>query len=202
MGAMVLSCSSDDNNNNPPATCDEAVAATAAAQQAYDEATNENFVQKCNAYKDALEDEIAVCGDESGDLQDIIDGLDCTEPTTSNGAITMGVGSAPLAFDVITVTTTGTTRHVHGEKSTSTSYSIDFDVEVGQTGNNKILNFHLNLLNHDYVPMVGEVLGVEWTNNVSVNTASQINATFHGYVESDTTINQQEILNGVADIDF
>ena len=72
-------------------------------------------------------------------------------PTTT-GTLSMSLGSAPLVFDEITVTTSGTTRHVHGEKSNTTLYEIDFDVEVGQTGANKINNFKLRLLSHTYTP--------------------------------------------------
>src|SRR6476660_6364789 len=121
---VLFACSSDSNNDNPE-TCDEASAAVVVAAQAFEDATAENYVDLCNDYKDALQDQIDICGDPTGSLQDMIDGLDCTVPTTT-GTLSMSLGSPPLSFDVITVTTTGTTRHVHGTK-TNTTYEIDFD---------------------------------------------------------------------------
>jgi len=197
---MIFSCSSDDNNTSP-ATCDEAIAASAAAAGAFDAATDENYVQLCNEYKDALEDQIDVCGDDSGDLQDIIDGLDCTLPTTT-GTISLSVGSAPLVFDMITVTTTGTTRHVHGEISNSTSYEIDFDVEVGQTGADKINNFEIRLLSQTYTPSIPAVFGFDWASNITVNSATSVVGTFEGEVVNESETSAQELHDGVIDIDF
>src|SRR5688572_25690796 len=94
---VMLSCNSDDDNE--PISCEDASAAVIAAGTAYNNATAENFVELCNDYKDALENQISSCGDENGVLQDMVDGLDCTEPTT-NGTISLSVGSAPLVFDV------------------------------------------------------------------------------------------------------
>ena len=198
--AVILACSSSDDDSSEM-TCDEATAATAAAATAYAAATNENYVTLCNEYKDALEDQIAACGDESGDLQDMIDGLDCTLPTTA-GTISMSVGSAPLVFDVITVTTIGTTRHVHGEKSNSTSYEIDFDVEVGQTGANKINNFEIRLLSQTYTPSIPAVFGFDWASNITVNSATSVVGTFEGEVKNASETSAQELHNGVVDIDF
>jgi len=60
-----------------PDDCPAAQAATDAAQTAYNaDASNATL---CNAYISALRNEIAICGDTTGALQDIIDGLDCTD---------------------------------------------------------------------------------------------------------------------------
>ena len=74
----IFSCSSDSDNNNTPDNCEEAQAATAAASVAFDNATDSNYADKCDDYKNALQDEIDICGDADGALQDIIDDLgDC-----------------------------------------------------------------------------------------------------------------------------
>jgi hypothetical protein len=134
-------------------------------------------------------------------LQNIIDGLDCTLPTTT-GTLSMSVGSAPLVFDEITVTTTGTTRHIHGEKSNTTLYEIDFDVEVGQTGANKINNFKLRLLSHTYTPMIPSAFGNDWTSNITVNSSTSVVGTFRGELDSTTATNIQDLVNGVVNINF
>lgn len=194
-------CSSDDDNNSNNLTCEEATEATIEAAEAYATATDENFVARCNAYRNALEDQIEACGDDTGVLQDIIDGLDCTQPTTT-GTLSMSLGSAPLEFDEITVTTTGSTRHVHGVKSTTDSYEIDFDIEVGATGADVITNFELRLFSHTYTPVIPAPFGNDWSSNITVNTDSSVVGTFHGELESATTENIQDLLNGVIDVDF
>lgn len=62
----------------PDTSCDEASQDTAAAVLAFVNATDANYTELCNAYKSALEAQIAACGDDSGSLQALIDSLgDC-----------------------------------------------------------------------------------------------------------------------------
>ena len=200
MFIALLSASLYKNDSDPVESCDSLSAATATAFTEYSGATTANLVEKCNAYKTALQNQINGCGDESGTLQNQIDGLDCTLPTTT-GTLSMSLGSAPLVFDMITVTTTGTTRHVHGEKST-TSYKIDFDVEVGQTGANKINNFELSLLNQTFTPLIPAAFGNNWASNITVNSATSVVGTFHGELANASQTSAQDLLNGVVNINF
>lgn len=195
---LSLSCSSDSDS---APSCEDAASATLAASQAFDNATNENYSELCEAYKEALQDQITACGDDTGDLQAIIDGLNCT-PSTTTGTLSMNLGSAPLEFDVITVTTTGTTRHVHGEKSNTTSYEIDFDVEVGQTGANKINNFQLRLFSQTYTPLIPAAFGNEWGSNITVNSATSVVGTFHGELANASQTSVQDLIGGVVNINF
>ncbi|MDB9961667.1 DUF6252 family protein [Oceanihabitans sp.] len=71
-----------DGGLNPPPilSCDQSVAASAAALETYN-ATDEmsaEFPAVCNAYKTALMNQIASCGDATNVIQNIIDGLDCS----------------------------------------------------------------------------------------------------------------------------
>ncbi|MGV3698267.1 hypothetical protein [Flavobacterium sp.] len=195
---FALACSS--SSDSPP-NCENLANATAAARAAYEAATPSNQVALCNAYKTALQNEIDNCGDEFGDLQDIVDGLNCTASTTT-GTLSMNLGSAPLEFDEITVTTTGTTRHVHGEKSNTTSYEIDFDVEIGQTGANKINNFQLRLFSQTYTPLIPAAFGNNWTTNITVNSSTSVVGTFRGELANASQTSAQDLLGGVVDINF
>lgn len=197
---MILSLGCSSSDSSPAADCDSLANATDAAQLAYDNATAANLVEKCTAYKTALQNEINGCGDASGILQNIVDGLDCTLPTTT-GTLSINLGSAPLAFDVITVTTTVTTRHVHGEKS-NTTYEIDFDVEVGQTGANKINNFELRLFSQIYRPLIPAAFGNDWASNITVNSSASVVGTFHGELVNEGETSVQDLLNGVVNINF
>jgi hypothetical protein len=60
-------------------SCDEAVAATLAAQTTFEatSTTDPAYPAACTAYKNALMDQQVACGDETGMLQNIIDGLYC-----------------------------------------------------------------------------------------------------------------------------
>jgi hypothetical protein len=58
--------------------CEEAMEATNIAEEAYNNFTEDNFEAICNTYKDALINQIEICGDIDGNLQLIIDQLgDC-----------------------------------------------------------------------------------------------------------------------------
>lgn len=193
---LSFSCSSSDNTTP---SCDDLVAATATAQQAY---AGANTSQNCTAYKAALQNEIAACGDPDGSLQALVSGLgDCTVPTTT-GTLSMNTGSVPHVFDLITVTTTGTTRHVRGQKSSSTSYEINFDVVVGQTGANKIINFEFRGLSQTYFPLIPAAFGNNWGSSITTNTGTSLVGTFHGEVANAGQTSAQDILNGIVNISF
>ena len=200
LSILLLSCSKDDNKSTVQ-SCEEANSTTVIAKQAYDNAALTNIVELCNAYKVALQNQINVCGDESSALQNLINGLDCTLSETT-GTLSMSLGSAPLVFDVISVTTTGTTRHVHGEKSNTTSYQIDFDLEVGQTGTNKVNNFELRLFSQTYRPLIPAAFGNNWASNITVNSGTSVVGTFHGELANVSQTSAQDLLNGVVDINF
>jgi hypothetical protein len=197
---LSISCSSSDNSSdNSTPNCDQYIAATAAAQQAY---TNSNTSQNCNNYKTALQNQIANCGDANGSLLAIVNSLgNCTVPTVT-GTLSMNTGSVPHVFDLITVTTTGTTRHVRGQKSSSTSYEINFDVVVGQTGANKIINFEFRGLSQTYFPLIPTSFGNPWTSTITVNSGTSIEGTFRGDVANAGQTSAQDIINGIVNINF
>jgi hypothetical protein len=75
-------CSADSG----PDPCEIATTATQAALDAFNMADESNYSNLCNAYVDALENQITACGDADGNLQSTIDDLgDCvfvdTPPT-------------------------------------------------------------------------------------------------------------------------
>ncbi len=200
-GASILSCSKDDNNNNNDLTCSEATANTAAAADAYANATSADYNAKCVAYKAALEAQIDACGDDSGALQIMIDGLGDCSVAANTGSITVTVGSSPRNFNSnITATTVGTTRHIRAEEA-NTGYYVEFDLEQGATGADAIQNFNIHLISSDYNPMpVSE--GGNWTSNITTNTATEINGTFFGYVTSPTTGADLDLVNGLIDLNL
>lgn len=203
-GMTMFSCSNDDNDDNNDLTCDDAQENTLAAAEAYGTATAETQVAKCIAYKAALEAQIDVCGDASGALQLMIDGLDCTvttNPGTITGSITVTAGSSPRNFNSnITVTTVGTVRHIYAEEA-STGYFIEFDIAQGATGVDAISNFNIHLISSDYNPLPDDE-GGNWTSNITANSATEINGTFFGYVTSPTTGADLDLTSGTINLDL
>jgi hypothetical protein len=178
---LSLSCSSSDNSTP---SCDDLATTTDAAEEAY---SSSNTVQNCNAYKTALQNEIAACGDPDGSLAAAVNALgDCSVPQ-NNGVISVRVGSYTKTFETnITVTTVGANRKIKAYDDIQSSDFIEFEVQQGATGANKVLNFNLHLITSDYNPMpVAD--GGNWTSNITVNSTTAINGTFYGYVTSPTT---------------
>lgn len=65
------------NANNCQLTCDQIATNTSTAQSDYNNATLGNTIDMCTRYIQYLNEQIDTCGDPNGDLQAIIDNLDC-----------------------------------------------------------------------------------------------------------------------------
>lgn len=197
--AGMISCGSDDSNDNQ--ACESATSLSAVAAQAFDAASDENYPTACEAYKGALQNQIAACGDPSGALQAIINDLgDCTLDSSSGG-ISVTVGTLVKTFETnITVVTVGTTIQVRAEDGGTANDFIYFEIQQGQTGANVIANFNIHLITKDYTPLPNDE-GGNWASNITINSATGINGTFFGYVTSsdNATIS---LTNGVIDIDL
>ena len=178
---LSLSCSSGSNSTP---SCDDLAATTAAAQQAFINSTASNHTQLCTAYKTALENQIAQCGDPDGSLQTTVNDLgDCTLSTNS-GVISVKVGTLTKTFETnITSSVLGTTRKIKAYDDVQSSDFIEFEVQTGVTGVNTVSNFVIHLITKDYTPLP-EIDGGTWTSNITFNNGTTVNGTFSGYVTS------------------
>lgn len=115
LDAYILTCDTDINDpvisaivsgfsdcNDSSNNCDTATAAAISAQTAFANATPENEVALCNAYRVALEAQIAACGDADGSLQTTINGLSCVNAACANAIATSE--EAFTIFDMVDVT--------------------------------------------------------------------------------------------------
>ncbi|MFN8273668.1 MAG: hypothetical protein U0X58_02190 [Flavobacteriaceae bacterium] len=179
----------------------EAVSKSDVASEAYDNATSSNYVSLCNAYKNALQNEINACGDPDGDLQNIIDNLgDCG--STPAPSVTVTVGTLEKTFETNrTVTVVGTTRKIKVYDNVNNSDFVYFEIQQGATGVNKINNFNIHLISSDYNPMPVDE-GGNWTSNITTNTTTKINGTFSGYVTSPTTGADLSLTQGIININL
>lgn len=179
--ALTISCSSSDNSTP---SCDDLAATTDAAEQAYIGSTASNHNQLCNAYKTALQNEIAACGDPDGSLQAAVTDLgDCTLPQNTGGiSVTTGTQSKTFGTN-ISVTVLGSTRKIKAYNASQLSEFIEFELQQSVTGLNKVSNFVIHLGTKDYTPLP-EIDGGTWTSNITLNNATTINGTFSGYVTS------------------
>ncbi|MFC4634345.1 hypothetical protein ACFO3O_10535 [Dokdonia ponticola] len=115
LDAYILACDTDINDpaisvivsgfsdcNDSSNNCDTATTAAIAAQTAFANASPENEVQLCNAYRTALETQLAVCGDADGSIQATINGLSCVDAACAD-AITASEEALAI-FDMVDVT--------------------------------------------------------------------------------------------------
>lgn len=169
-----------------PEDCEEATQAVEEAQTAYENATEEDLLEACNAYRMALENKLELCGDEDGTIQALIDSLDCEEetPIETGGTITLTAGTMPYVFDIVTVTQEGTLLKILGDRSEGTfDYTVYFEVEQGETGENVFQNFQVSLTSVFYP--YEDAPGFEFHNIVDVNSDGVLSGTFWGYVVND-----------------
>ena len=192
---ILLACSNDDDSG--PTQCEIAIEASLAAKQDFDSATEENYVQACNAYKVALQNQQQACGDSNGSIQALIDGLgDCSDPSGNvEGQISVTAGTLNVVFDVLTIVDEGGLLKVSGETSAANSYSIYFEVEVGAEGDDLFQNFEIHLIS-TYYPMASN-----FNNTVTTNTSGTLTGTFSGIVENNDG-GQIGLTNGNFDLSY
>lgn len=169
-----------DCTNSPVDDCDSAIEAVDAAQSAFSNSTDENYTNLCNAYKAALENQILQCGDESGDIQTIIDDLgDCTQ-TTPEVEISLTAGTLPIEFDLVEVVVSGDILQVTGETTAANNYMVYFEVDQGATGVDIINStFELTLTSVFFPSTQGFD---DFTSNITVNADGTLTGTFFGIV--------------------
>lgn len=185
-----------------PEDCEDATQAAEEAQMIYENATDENLLEACNAYRIALENKIELCGDEDGAIQAIIDSLNCEEetPIETGGTITLTAGTMPYVFDIVSVTQEGTLLKILGDRSEGVfDYTVYFEVEQGETGENVFQNFQLTLTSVFYPNQ--DQPGFEFYNVVDVNSDGVLSGTFGGYVKNDDN-GLLNITGGTFEIEF
>ena len=125
-----------------PDPCDMATAEADAAEIAFNQ--NNSSADLCNAYKTALQNQITVCGDPNGSIQNIIDSLgNCTSATTT-GALSVTAGTLNIQFIANSATLNSGIVFVNGNNTEQgANYFIEFEVPEGTTGVDVMQNFKL-----------------------------------------------------------
>ena len=98
---MAITCEDEPVDfEDEVASCQDATTNTVNAATAFTGATEENYNQLCIAYKNALQSQIAACGDTNDTLQTLIDSLECedTQPTDCETA-TIAADAAKTTFE-------------------------------------------------------------------------------------------------------
>ena len=193
LSAQILICGDSDGslqlavdalgdcNNTVANDCDSAIEAVAAAQTAFENASEEDYTNICNAYKATLENQIIQCGDEDGSIQSTIDDLgNCTVTSSSDSLISLTAGTLPIEFDIVDVAIDGDLLKVTGQTSASNDYTIYFEVGQGQTGVD-VINpaFELSLISVFFPSTQGFE---DFTSTITVNTDGTLTGTFGGVV--------------------
>lgn len=192
-----------DEEEDP--TCEEATEEAEAAQLIYEEANPENpeeFVLACNAYKEALQQQKEICGDENEEIQAQIDALgDCEGEADNNdvGTISLTAGTQEIEFDVVEVVNVDGMVQVSGETSAENLYTIYFEVPEAEEGEALLQNFEVSLTSTFY-PSDMEAPN-NFVNTVETNTATNLIGTFSGVVVNDDN-GQLEITNGNFELSY
>lgn len=67
-----------------PDSCENAIIVVAVAENNLSNATADLYTQYCNGYVSALQEQIEICGDPSGEIQAVINGVgDCSQSTSN-----------------------------------------------------------------------------------------------------------------------
>lgn len=184
-------------DNNQSGECEAATIITSQAETAYN---NDNTnTDLCNTYKNALQNQITVCGDD-GTLQTIIDELgDCVNNNSGQGSITVTAGTLPLVFDEISVVVEDNIVKVSGETSAQNDYSIYFEVAEGATGADAMQNFELSLTSVFYPSTLDPPF--HFISNIDTNTLGSITGTF-GNVVINTQNGQLSLSAGNINVTY
>jgi hypothetical protein len=178
--------------------CASAAAAVGVAQAAFAQATNSNYTQLCNAYRETLLDLIAFCGDDGGTQSVLNDLGDCTndnqpnEGIVGNWLMTAWIGEEPIDFNNDGLESvnfldemdcyTNETILFNADNSavaTSTSYAeFWFTIEVGTTD-----TFEYTITCFDET----ELTDYTWTQNGNIVTLSD------GIDDFEATINGNQL---------
>ena len=184
-----------DTNPDP---CETATAATDAAEIAFNQ--NNTSADLCNAYKAALQNQITVCGDPNGSLQNIIDSLGDCSSATSSGTLSVTTGTLNIQFIANSAVLNSGVVFVSGNNTEQgANYFIEFEVPEGTTGVDVMQNFKLTLNGGEYFPNMDGF--DDFTNTITVNSNGVIQGTFGGIVTrldgADLSLSQ-----GICDLEY
>lgn len=176
-GALQSIVTELDNCSINNTLCEDAIAATQVAQTSYNAATDTNFEDLCNAYKDALQNQINSCG-PSTTLQAIFEDLGTCEPefvdTAGTWRLVSWLNNRPLDID-----NDGTATNDYLEEiDCYTNETIIFNVNGSGTF------FYRSIAEITYTPITGSATDVNF--NVVCNEIN-LNETF-SWTQNGNTI--------------
>jgi hypothetical protein len=198
-GSLQAAIDALGNCNLNASPCEVATSAAATAQQVYNQATEEEFTEACNAYAFVLQQKINECGDEDGSIQDIIDSLGNCSATSnpSDFELRVTAGSAPIVFNTANVVVQNGLVKVSGTVESS-GYSIYFEVPEGSTGTDIMENFVLSLISDFYPSSEGFE---DFTSTITTNDNGLIVGTFWGTVVNNDN-GYLSLTQGVVNISY
>ena len=187
------SCSIDNEVDD----CVSATAAVGVAQAAFAEATEDNYTQLCNAYRETLLDLIEFCGTDGGTESVLNDLGDCTNEQTTEGLVGTWLLTAWLGEEPIDLNNDGVESINFLEEmdcysnetivfnsdntgtATSTSYAeFEFIIEVGTTN-----SFEYTITCIDET----EITNATWSQNGNIITISD------EFGETEWTLNGNQL---------
>lgn len=203
---MFLICSAFQCEDEPlegefitdtEAACALAAQNTAEAALAFLGVSNEDFSEVCNAYKTALEAQIAACGDEDGSLQGLIDELgDCVPDMTEEGVVGTWLLTAWNGTEPVDLDNDGTgsinfleemdcynnETFVFNNDGTGASISTSYaDIEIFlDPDNSEEFDFTVDCI------LENETTNFTWTQSGNIITTTDVFGTFDWTLEGNT----------------
>lgn len=192
-------CSAEIDTGN---LCVNAIAVANEAELLFNNSTDANYTQLCNAFKQALQAVLDECGPVT-DIQTQLDGLgDCVLTTTNpqtSGQITVTAGALDIIFDELTTEVVGSLLRITGETSATNNYTIYFEIESGAIGNDIInAEFRIGATSQFFPVTEGTMV---FTSLITENSTESITGTFSGLVRN-TDNSDLSLTSGIIDIQY
>ena len=186
-------------DNDLTAECEAASIVAAQAETAYNnDNTNEDL---CNVYKTALQNQMTTCGDATGSIQTIIDGLgDCNVTNQNNSILFVSMGGVDVDFDIISVVVEDNLIKVNGDSTFFTSHHLYIEVNPDETGVNTFVTFELSTALNTLVPYI-EGTSWDFASEVTTNSTGILVGTFGGTVVNSSG-GGVDLTGGVIDVSY
>ncbi|WP_274475696.1 hypothetical protein [Mangrovimonas aestuarii] len=146
-----------------------------------DETNEDANMAACLAYKEALTNQLAVCGDDAENtLQGMIDALgDCSGEEQGQGVVSFSIAEEEYVFTFLQVSDESGQKTISSAEA-SNGVSFQFTITGGLTGMNKIESFEILYSDENTYQMDVTEFEPYYSDEITVNNADQLIGTFGG----------------------
>lgn len=164
--------------------CATAIAEKNEAEELFNNSTDVNYMENCNALKTAIQNFLDICGDNQEALNQLENLGNCilTTGNQASGEITVTAGTFSIVFDEITVEEDNGLLKINGETSADNDYSIYFEVTEGQVGQELINAEFEIIITSEFTPSTESMN--PFTSSITENIPNTLKGTFSGLTKN------------------